>query len=92
MPLSCSWEGGADGDSLTILVTGATGQQAGAVARRLLARGHRVCALTRSSDSAAARELERVGAELAAGSFDDRASLELAARGADAVFAIATPF
>jgi uncharacterized protein YbjT (DUF2867 family) len=32
----------------TVLITGATGQQGGAVARALLSRGHRVKALTRS--------------------------------------------
>jgi len=31
----------------SVLVTGATGQQGGAVARALLSRGHRVKALTR---------------------------------------------
>jgi uncharacterized protein YbjT (DUF2867 family) len=38
-----------------VLVTGATGQQGGAVARALLSRGHSVKALTRKPDSDAAR-------------------------------------
>lgn len=77
---------------LTVLVTGATGQQGGAVARILLEKGHRVRAFTRKSDSPAAQELERLGAELAIGNFDDPASIEQAARGVDAVYVMATPF
>src|SRR6202043_3330699 len=49
-----------------VLVTGATGQQGGAVARALLARGHRVKALTRKPDSGAARQLMSAGADLVA--------------------------
>jgi uncharacterized protein YbjT (DUF2867 family) len=75
-----------------ILVTGATGQQGGAVARLLLARGRQVRALTRRADSPAASELRSRGAELAIGDFDDRASLERAMRGVDAVYLMATPF
>ena len=75
----------------TILVTGATGQQGGALARLLLKRGQRVRALTRKADSPAAVTLAGQGAELAVGDFDDRASLERAMRGIDAVFLMATP-
>lgn len=74
----------------TVLVAGATGNQGGAVARRLLERGHQVRALSRSGDSPAARELERLGAKVWTGSFDDDESLERAARGTDAVFAMST--
>jgi uncharacterized protein YbjT (DUF2867 family) len=80
-----------DNPSIT-LVTGATGQQGGAVARLLLAQGHHVRALTRKADSPAANELRGRGAELAVGDFDDRASLERAMSGADAVYLMATPF
>src|SRR5262245_43909728 len=76
----------------TILVTGATGQQGGALARLLLARGRHVRALTRTIDSPAANELRSRGAELAVGDFEDRASLERAMRGVDAVYLMATPF
>ncbi len=79
-------------DSLTILVTGATGQQGGALARVLLRKGHRVRALTRKPDSPAAQELRRLGAELVTGNLEDRGSLERAARGTDAVFGVSTPF
>lgn len=76
----------------TILVTGATGKQGGAVARRLLARGHTVRAFTRNDSSDAARALATAGAQLAIGSLADRASLDRALAGADAVFAMGTPF
>ena len=79
-------------ESFEILVTGATGQQGGAVARRLLKKGHHVRAFTRKADSPAAKELERLGAKLAIGNFDDPASIERAADGVDAVYAMATPF
>ncbi|SET97298.1 NmrA/HSCARG family protein [Stigmatella erecta] len=77
---------------LSVLVTGATGQQGGAVARHLLERGHRVVALTRDADSPAARALHKQGAQLAVGDFDDLNSLEQAARGVTSVYAMATPF
>jgi uncharacterized protein YbjT (DUF2867 family) len=76
----------------TILVTGATGQQGGALARLLLERGHRVRALTRQPGSPAARALARRGAEIASGDFEDRASLARATAGAEAVFAMGTAF
>lgn len=75
----------------TVLVTGATGTQGGAVARALLAREHRVRALTRKPDSAPAAELRAAGAEIVVGDFDDEASLRAAATGADCVFAMGTP-
>lgn len=78
--------------SLTVLVTGATGQQGGATARQLLRQGHKVRALTRRADSAAARALADIGAELVVGSLEDRAALVAAARGADAAFLVTTPF
>ena len=42
---------------LAVVVTGGTGKQGGAVVKSLLERGHEVRALTRSTDSAKAREL-----------------------------------
>jgi uncharacterized protein YbjT (DUF2867 family) len=77
---------------LKVLVTGATGQQGGAVAGALLNRGHQVRALTRSPDSAAARALNKRGAEIVAGDLNDRDSLTEAARGVDTVFAVCTPY
>ncbi len=71
---------------------GATGKQGGAATRELITRGHHVRALTRNPDTPAAQALRGLGAELATGSFDDRGSLERAIRGADAVFAMGTPY
>ncbi|AYF75217.1 NAD-dependent epimerase/dehydratase family protein [Nocardia yunnanensis] len=69
-----------------ILVTGATGKQGGATARRLLSTGHRVRVLVRDPEAAAARELASAGAELAVGDFDEPASLSAALRGAGSAF------
>ncbi|MDK1388572.1 NmrA/HSCARG family protein [Sinorhizobium sp. 8-89] len=69
-----------------VLVTGATGQQGGAVAHSLLARGHRVKALTRKPDSDAARQLASAGADVVAGDLGDAASIVRAAGGVDTMF------
>jgi uncharacterized protein YbjT (DUF2867 family) len=70
----------------SVLVTGATGQQGGAVARALLSRGHRVKALTRKPDSDAARQLMSAGADLATGDLGDAASVLRAASGVGTMF------
>ena len=69
-----------------VLVTGATGQQGGAVARALLSRGHRVKALTRKPDSDAAKRLVAAGVDVEVGDFGDAASLVKAAAGIDTMF------
>lgn len=74
-----------------ILVTGATGKQGGAVARTLLATGTPVRALVRNADSEGAKALAALGATLAPGDLNDRASLLTAATGARAVFSVQTP-
>ena len=79
-------------EKLTVLVTGSTGQQGGALARLLLQKGHKVRGLTRNPDSPKAGELKGLGAEIVSGNFDEAASLEKAAEGVDAVFAMGTPF
>jgi nucleoside-diphosphate-sugar epimerase len=68
-------------------VTGATGFVGGALTRRLLADGHQVVALVR--DPEAAGELERAGAELAAGDVTDASSLDDPIRGVDGAFHVA---
>ena len=71
-----------------IAVTGATGQQGGAVARKLLADGWKVRALTRDLDKPAAQELKALGAEIVPGDMDDRAPLDAAFEGAHGVFSV----
>ncbi|MFF6773715.1 NmrA/HSCARG family protein [Streptomyces sp. NPDC012637] len=77
---------------LSIAVTGATGAQGGATARSLLSAGHHVRALTRDPGSPAAQALAALGADVRRADFDDRASLDAALAGADALFAVTTPF
>jgi uncharacterized protein YbjT (DUF2867 family) len=74
----------------TILVTGATGQQGGAVARCLLAKGQNVRLLTRSPEKA--KELTGKGAIIARGDFESPESLKDAVSGVDGVFLMGTPF
>ncbi|MGK9234978.1 NmrA/HSCARG family protein [Inquilinus limosus] len=69
-----------------VLVTGATGQQGGAVASALLSRGHRVRAVTRKPDGDAARRLASAGVEIVAGDLGDAASIRQAAGGVDTMF------
>jgi len=78
--------------SKQVLVTGATGQQGGALAALLLKLGHRVRALTRNAGSSRAHALSEQGADLFTADAEDRASLETAAAGIDVLFAMATPF
>jgi len=75
-----------------VLVTGVTGKQGGAVARRLLARGHAVRGLTRNVGSDAAKAIASAGGELRQGDLLDRASIDAALEGMDAVFSMTTPF
>jgi uncharacterized protein YbjT (DUF2867 family) len=70
----------------SVLVTGATGQQGGAVARALLSRGHRIKALTRKPDSDAARGLASAGADIVPGDLGDAASVVKAASDVDTMF------
>jgi uncharacterized protein YbjT (DUF2867 family) len=74
-----------------VVVTGATGQQGGAVARRLLADDVPVRALVRRPESDAAKALAAAGAELVTGDLTDLDSLVPALTGARAVFSVQTP-
>ena len=71
-----------------IAVTGATGQQGGAVARKLLAEGWQVRALTREPNKPAAQELKSLGAEVVPGDMENRAELDAAFAGAYGVFSV----
>ncbi len=73
-----------------ILVTGATGQQGGAVARSLLRQGQSVRILTRKPSKA--EDLKQLGAEVIAGNLSDRASLDAALKGIKKVFLVTTFF
>jgi uncharacterized protein YbjT (DUF2867 family) len=75
-----------------VLVVGATGQQGGATAARLLDRGWRVRALTRNPSGTAAQRLAEAGAELVGGDLADRASLDAGMRGAHGVFSVQPTF
>ena len=74
----------------TFLVTGATGQQGGGVARSLLEKGQHVRILTRSA--AKAEDLKKNGAEVMVGDLTDRSALANALSGVDGVFGMTTPF
>jgi uncharacterized protein YbjT (DUF2867 family) len=78
----------SDGSQGLVLVTGATGNQGGAVAQALLEAGRPVRALTRSPDSPAAAALTEAGAEVVQGDLEDRASLDRALEGVAAVFSV----
>jgi len=80
------------GRKLAVVVTGATGQQGGAVVRSLLERGHEVRAVTRNPESSKARELAKAGVTLVRGSLEDTAALTKALEGATSLFAMTTPF
>jgi uncharacterized protein YbjT (DUF2867 family) len=72
----------------TILVTGATGKQGGAVARYLLKNNYRVKIMTRKPAGEAAAILKSLGAEVIAGDYDEAKSLERALDGIWGVFAV----
>ena len=71
-----------------IAVTGATGQQRGAVARKLLADGWQVRALTRDAGKPAAQELAALGAQILPGDMDNRDELVAAFQGTYGVFSV----
>ena len=75
-------------DQHTILVSGATGRQGGAVARHLLEQGFHVRALTRNPDQEAAKDLADRGADIVEGNFDDRDSLDQALDGVYGAFSV----
>jgi uncharacterized protein YbjT (DUF2867 family) len=77
---------------LTVVVTGGTGKQGGAVVNSLLERGHQVRAVTRSTDSTKAKELANAGVTLVRASLEDTAALTKALEGATSLFAMTTPF
>ena len=77
-----------DNGGRVILVSGATGQQGGAVARSLLERGFAVRGLTRDVEKAEARELADLGAEVVSGDLEDRSSIDGVLEGVHGVFSV----
>ena len=75
-----------------ILVTGATGQQGGSLARLLLQKKHKVYALTRNAQSSAAQDLRNRGANIVKGDLDDTDSTKRAVKDVESVFLMGTPF
>ncbi len=71
-----------------ILVTGATGQQGGAVARHLLKQGFTVRALTRDPAKPAAKALAQAGAEIRQGDLNDSSAIRRAVEGVQGVFSV----
>jgi len=72
----------------TILVTGATGRQGGAVIRHMLPNGWKLRALTRNPNGYAAKQLSAQGVEIVQGDLEDPASLERAARGVYGIYSV----
>lgn len=71
-----------------VLITGATGQQGGALARSLAGKGFKLRGLTRKPEGDAAKKLSALGVELVQGDLDDAASLKKALQGVWGVFGV----
>ena len=80
-----------DHSDRVVVVTGATGRQGGAVARRLLSEGWRVRALTRRPESRRARGLAAFGADVVGADMAVRETLSRAFRDAYGVFSVQNP-
>lgn len=75
-------------NSKLILVSGATGQQGGAVLRHLREKGFAVRALTRHPDQPNARALVGQGTEVVRGDLNDPASLMRVVEGVHGIFSV----
>ncbi|HSS45886.1 MAG TPA: hopanoid-associated sugar epimerase [Burkholderiales bacterium] len=75
---------------MTSLVTGASGFVGSALARRLVAAGHRVKVLLRPTSDH--RNIEELPVEIAQGDLTDKASLERALEGCDSLFHAAADY
>ena len=72
----------------TILITGVTGHQGGAVAQALQSSGFRLRGLTRKPESERATALARHGVDIVQGDLNDEATLSRALAGAWGVFGV----
>ena len=75
-----------------VLVSGATGQQGGAVVQALLKDGHKVVGITRNVESPKAKALTEQGVEMISVNFTDTDALVGAMQNVDTVFSMTTPF
>src|SRR5580700_8208117 len=75
----------------TILITGVTGNQGGAVAHALQGTGFHLRGLTRKPEGERAAALARQGIDVVKGDLDDDASLLRALAGAWGVFGVQNP-
>ena len=74
--------------SKTILITGVTGNQGGAVAQALQGSGFRMRGLTRKPENERAAALARHGIDVVKGDLDDEATVRRALAGAWGVFGV----
>src|SRR5215831_17338177 len=72
----------------TVLVTGATGRQGGAVLRHMLPKGCKLRALTFRADATTVQRLASQGIEVVKGDMEDPSSLERATRGVYGVYSV----
>ena len=72
----------------TVLITGATGRQGGAVIRYMLPKGWRLRALAFKADNSTVQRLTDQGIEVVRGDLEDSASLERAVRGVYGVYSV----
>ncbi len=70
------------------LITGGTGNQGGAICRRLLAEGHKVMALSRNPESQAAKELTKLGAQVISADLNSPDTYRDLLVGVDGVFSV----
>ncbi|CAO3671080.1 unnamed protein product [Umbelopsis ramanniana] len=75
----------------TILVTSASGTVGKQLARQLLDQGFNVNALVRNTESEVARDLEKRGAKIFKGDFEDISALQKASQGIWGVFVNSSP-
>ena len=71
-----------------VLISGATGQQGGALARSLAGKGFKLRGLTRKPEGEAAKKLSGLGVELVQGDLDNVDSLKAALKGVWGVFGV----
>ena len=74
----------------TIFVTGATGNQGGAVAASLIKNGFKIKVLTRNVDSAKAQNFQKINVELIKGDLNDLNTYRYHLKDVDGIFSVQT--